>query len=970
METFSSNYPIIPGVDHGVLGPSWASLRAWALHKYSNLISAETNFPASAQRMRPVDHWPHGISDGACFDAAHWAESAPKIYPIMTDCRWHYFFSYHNHRIRAHIVPRVCLWNPYNRALRIPDLSVLMPNPFYLQEAGVHFFVENQEVARLKKEYPDPHGAVFNWMPRSGYMNEHGVNMKVFKVKVNPFPPTRFLGFTLKSATLAPGECHVFSPQVNSELGYQKYHPDNIAANILSSSSAQGTAQYYYDPPVTAKYRISPDSSLRYWRILPDAARLKLRFNKIFAYQPELGMSVAGKVESFPFILKVGTSGALDELYTSSQHPTLQLINNAAGGVYATTAFDIKGAAWGSSDLSGFGNLEVFEDSLSKTPAATHQIGAKLLWLDESFTEGRNPPLRLNSWKNDHMALNVCPIANWNVRAALTTRSPVSQCALKYYMNSTGPWLLQFVPLSPQDFNDLPSLNRAGNAYIKNPFGAAVTFASAREVVLFDLPSPDYGVLSLAALRHAMISPYSWTPTYIVGHSLRDMHAPAERTAHRIAVEDFTGSFPSTRWDYLIGGAKNPFLNHGPYAKEIDSQGLLQIGTHAVTHRVEGRTLSSANEVLAYDIAYEVNHNLWDTYWISGMPLNENADAFAWDPHANKKLWNRHYGFNADSGENLSQVVSKMAGSDALNQAFWRNAEFLKNRAAFNVNSTSVDAWVAVLSGTLGLKRPLASGTDLAGDVLSFSRYKKPFQVARTDTANPGNPGGWSGARQLSQAEVRSLASHIVFEVKRRGPFISLADFVNRRLVSDQDETSRMGALDAAIEASGLNKHFTDNPEFKTTSINAQGGAGDNNLADFRQSYRYSVNGAVTTVQPKSQAWGMPGFLMQSDVLEPLAPLLSVRGDTFTIRAYGEARSGLLVKSRAWLEAVVERVPHYMEHRDQGSPGPLGDEPIAAPLRIHHATGEYTQGDLKWINQKFGRRFVIKSFRWLAPSEI
>ncbi len=79
-------------------------------------------------------------------------------------------------------------------------------------------------------------------------------------------------------------------------------------------------------------------------------------------------------------------------------------------------------------------------------------------------------------------------------------------------------------------------LLRPFNGFVKNPFGLAVDFSFFPNVVLFDLPSEDYGVISVAGLRHAMLSPYSWSPSYLVGHSLRDMHAPADSTAYAVAT--------------------------------------------------------------------------------------------------------------------------------------------------------------------------------------------------------------------------------------------------------------------------------------------------------------------------------------------------------------------------------------------------------------------------------------------------
>ena len=968
--TFSSSWPIIPGPSHGVLGPSFGALRNWAQHTYTDLKEAETTFASGAIRMRPASHWPHNISDGACADASQWAESAPKIHPVMTDCRWHYYFSHHNKRIRTHIIPRVCLWNPYNRELKIPAMSVLMPNPFYNLSHGMHFFPEESHVSELKDKYKSDQSHVFSrWVKKSGY-----VGGDVHKIRMNPFPDQRYLGFALEETTLGAGECHVFSPKVTSSslsasgVRLQLFQPTAASLNVLSSSSPQGGDHFYFDHAPSVKYQVQATS----WRNLSAADLGDIDFNRIFDYQPEVSMQTDGKVESFPFILKAGTAVDLSTLYNDGANPTLQLVYHGAGGAKPTTYFGYIGKTWGSANQqdNSFGYLQTFSDAPLKDAPDTHQVGAKLLWLDENATEANNPPLRVGRWTADHMVFNVAPIANWNVRAQLTTRSPSAQCALKWYMTSAGPWLLQFVPHSPQDVNDQPSLGDSG-ALVKNPFGSTVAFPFHHKVVLFDLPSEDYGVLSLAKLRHAMLSPYSWTPSYLVGHSLRDMHAPSDHSAHYVAVSEYSGANPATRWDYLIGGAKGSGLSHGPYAKQTDSRGLLQIGNQGVTRSVGSTPLSSNNEILAYDIAYEVNHNLWDSYFISGMPLTSDTGSFAWSK--GKNLWNSRYQHNYDSAVDRSSAEKLVSGPDGLDVAFWRNAEFLKNRAAFNVNSTSVEAWVAFLSGNLGEKRPLETG-DLADDVVSFARHDKPGRAATTSEADPDRAGAWVGARKLSNTEVQILAEKIVGEIRERGPFVSLADFVNRRLRDANDKTSHMGTLDAAIKVSGLNAKFEKSGKYRTTAVNlgTRTDAPDNNFPEFRDGYRYrDGGGSYTTVQPVSQAWGLPGFLTQGDLLEPLAPAMAVRGDTFTIRAYGESSAGGEIKARAWLEVTVERTPQYVDAKSTGIPAASrGNDPVDMPLILPHATGQYADGNLTDTNKRFGRKFIIKSFRWLSPEEI
>ena len=77
---------------------------------------------------------------------------------------------------------------------------------------------------------------------------------------------------------------------------------------------------------------------------------------------------------------------------------------------------------------------------------------------------------------------------------------------------------------------------------------------------------------------------------------------------------------------------------------------------------------------------------------------------------------------------------------------------------------------------------------------------------------------------------------------------------------------------------------------------------------------------------------------------------MTVRSDTFTIRAYGESRdAGGEVKARAWCEATVQRYPDpVIDASSSGSP----------------------LGELVDPSSKFGRQFRIASFRWLSPEEI
>lgn len=203
------------------------------------------------------------------------------------------------------------------------------------------------------------------------------------------------------------------------------------------------------------------------------------------------------------------------------------------------------------------------------------------------------------------------------------------------------------------------------------------------------------------------------------------------------------------------------------------------------------------------------------------------------------------------------------------------------------------------------------------------------------DGKNPSSRNAWSGQRVFTRQEIRRLAEEIVREVRTRGPFFGLSDFVNRRLKND--ETGK-GALQAAIDRAGLNREFVEKwPLDNTASL---------------PNYRHMDNIQDPTrieqsLKPDTTAWGALGFLTQADLLQFLAPALSGRSDTFRIRAYGEDldASGKVV-ARAWCDAVVQRTPEFVSGDDNLIEGPT---------------------TLRPVNRSFGRKFQIISFRWLDP---
>jgi hypothetical protein len=200
---------------------------------------------------------------------------------------------------------------------------------------------------------------------------------------------------------------------------------------------------------------------------------------------------------------------------------------------------------------------------------------------------------------------------------------------------------------------------------------------------------------------------------------------------------------------------------------------------------------------------------------------------------------------------------------------------------------------------------------------------------------NPSDADQWTSWRELSDAEIEQLAVAIVKQVKLRGPFLSLSEFVNRRLDAGNKGLSIKGALQAALDDDGV-------------SIN-QG---------FRTALRRFSSAETSRMSPKFPealagpvAYGSSAYVDQADILRNFAEQLTPRGDTFVIRSYGDALDAAgNVEARAWCEAVVQRVPDYLDPADE------------AYLK---------QASLKSsANKTFGRKLRVVSFRWLTPAEV
>ena len=431
---------------------------------------------------------------------------------------------------------------------------------------------------------------------------------------------------------------------------------------------------------------------------------------------------------------------------------------------------------------------------------------------------------------------------------------------------------------SVSSFNGVLQTTNGGRSAF---YGASQSPVGGRTHLSF-FEVPQAPLLSLAALQHADLSATPFSPANQFANSWASAYVSRDRVAERTQARPVLGLVESDRmievdhcylineslWDQWFFSGAAPTLTHSGGS-----------GSTKVWERQEARISRSLSDV-----------------------MNDFVDDPVANPLRNPRM-RLHLG-NADR-EDLARSLLNPEGCLKI-------AAHLTVDGAFNINSTDVEAWKAMLTGLRGARFQAEERDVSSGEETPFPRFRDPVGIANDD---------WHGFRTLSDEEIESLAQELVGEIRERGPFLSLGEFINRRI--EKSELGLKGALQAAIDKAGLNGDFLQE-QFSTTS--------------YESSSRENV-------QPSDTGVGIPGYLTQADVLKPLSPVITARSDTFTIRAYGEAKGADgQVLARSWAEATVQRMPEFVD----------ASAPAYTPIP-----------ELDTINETFGRQFRVLSFRYL-----
>ena len=822
--------------------------------------------------------------------------SENDVAPILVEGSIYYNLSYYetgepapkNYGLRLHLYPRVALWNPYNFDLKVPESMIcLFINGGKQVEVSfnetVSFTIRDRfgrptTVEIDKVRYDMSWGNLLN---TNGSFARHRRGSHYF---------------SMEAATIPPGETMVFSPSSNSYYDEVNFRNNRLSAGVHPDP----TRGFYLD-----KRRDGDPLFQIYVPVAPEPPGV-FAHNYIIGRPDEWREFVDGRPNG-----NIQTSGytQADDYYMYwkpiegvNGQINLSRFNDLPHGQYVSCAYqygdeDELPVEWSEnfpvpmpeSDPSGV---------VADVPDRRTRDGFRLRWFDEHYSN------RIGGGSlagTPHLETSV--IANWNVRNSYAFRSPfenVSDVAPHFFSAYTRDLFDQEV-----SWLGLGPIRRQSGAYVVDPFNPP--YAGAPPRVLFDIPRSETGIVSLGAFQHVKFSEFVWHPTYALGNSLADPRMPIDRTEPVRNEGDLIsrqGGWNKNSIGWSKDGRSNS--NGGGVSNEEN-------WAHHARGLVEEQVIENN---LLFDLSYELNHSLWDRYFLSsGSP--QEKERFLDSPAENPLPNGRIRLLSGEPDDRRSGI-----------RDFHRAARYLALDGGFNVNSTNPRAWEALLLSF--------AGTGFGDDKVAFPRVLEAVGGEFDGTA-ASDESAWSGTRVLNRDEVRALAESIAEQVRRRGPFLSMADFVNRSL--QEGESGKKGALQAAIDHSGINRVFEDDYPLDNTE----------SLPDFTHPDNIQDPTRIEqTLKPSTTAWGFLGHLTQSDLLQSLAPVITPRSDTFTVRAYGNVRGedGKIL-SEAWCEAIVQRTP------DPVRPDPSGLNP-----------------DLEGDFQNYGRRFAITGFRWLKREEV
>ena len=806
------------------------------------------------------------------------------------------------------LFPLITLWNPYNKDLELPEIGIECEFPRRMEvwscrirDEGIINGIEydRQSVAQI---------TMGKWSAGTTYRN--------------------VIKFRIKPVTIPAGQAYNFTPPNNSIFDSEDsrhgrnnilvpggWPGGNMNGFYTQPITGSGAEDFFYNASATnnagerspwqhASKRVMPvisggeNAGGNPWRPVLNLYDLSM--------DDTFNLDGSNRFKSLTFW---GLNGWIGDIMTGSGQKTglnprvirLNRIDNLSAQFLDNPRFNNFLQPLGSSDGASYINpgtntaADLNAMDSWKLAGRTFGISAALKFPDMPYHSTRNGSdtdmeLPIHLYRNFNPTAPVVqrPINaqedHWGSIATMYTRGP----STRFGGDNTA--------------NYLPGTEYA-NAPVGLEFGINSTSGSD-EAILYDISRP----LGIGHLMHANLFNYYGTNNDL---EISNGCSTSDHRKYNANVHQALYSIPA----HAIGNSF-PDIHLPLNASKLDPS-------------AKGYTTNGGASVkwCHYDYSYELNSALWDGYYFSGIDPNEPTIF----PLPNSRLKEVAY----------DDVTTLLDEKQA--------AARLQLDGAFNINSTSIAAWESILGAMREIDNIEGGSASSADQLHNFSRFAKALEDSTGTLPDISSDADSiaAGFRSLTDAQIASLASAIVAEIRLRAttadatgstyPFTSVSNFVNRSLDTSTRAFALSGVLQAAIDKSGINGlESVSSGLWETSNIDH---------------YPLYEDGDLTA-EERPRTDGMPGSLTQADLLSKIGHLLQARSDTFVIRSSGDAINGFGAGAnqpsvQAYYEIIVQRTPEYVDSSQ------FAYDPVISAT-----------------NQKFGRKYQIVSQGWVSREDI
>ncbi len=637
--------------------------------------------------------------------------------------------------------PVLVIHNPYNVQLKLKEPTSSEPDPRIKGGLKVSFSQFDQmrlQIFTHKSNDPAQpinttatsrlFDSLFNFTAASDASTGSNPENLVAVVPATTLEPGEFAVFTSKqlvdATTLGVSTDAAKIPILNMERGF--YYTGGFYTDIRASTVA---APYKFKAADQVKCCIDLTSSMywHHWVYLTSGWKQSLKNDIVgqdLGANEVLGTSRNNSLASYAHYVNVGGSGFNATHLGDAGSPTNPVMIGPVSAI-RTVAEVAPGPV-----IAAFDTRARVADT-----ARTTTYDRSVL---SSFAAQSNPvPAAHPSW------LFTNPLPQTSSNPALNGLPGIGMASQRTQLFGGDELALNAATTSWSNFLQIDATKANGANAFGGPSHGAAGIASTTEVEV-----PLAAPVSLGQLMHANLSAWDWMPYRTVGNSFPSMVVPLDKS--------WTHGTPHTNASY--------------------------IGGHTFG-----------------DMSYLMNNALWDTFFFSGAAptLSETSRSGSYNAVRSKSLTQVMAAFAAGTGKLSNPRMSLYQGSIGLAaqaitadgfinddpskpagsvgagpDGYRRFSSYLLNLGAFNVNSTSVEAW----TGLYGSLKGLALGSQAATAPSSTNNARFPRIIGGATqspaTRNIGDAAYWNGFANLSDTQIRALATATVTEIKARAQFL------------------------------------------------------------------------------------------------------------------------------------------------------------------------------------------------------